>query len=127
MTSFKLETKEKFHVATPETKNLSAALTEQMTTQWKELLHQNVKNLIINMRLVENSDPESLSALLALQQEFNASEASFVVCALSPAILSTWKPLEDYDLLNSTPTESEAWDIVQMEEIERELLNGLDD
>jgi hypothetical protein len=26
--------------------------------------------------------------------------------------------------MNVTPTESEAWDIVQMEEIERELLGG---
>jgi hypothetical protein len=28
------------------------------------------------------------------------------------------------DQLNVVPTESEAWDIVQMEEIERELLGG---
>jgi len=28
------------------------------------------------------------------------------------------------DLLNVTPTESEAWDIVQMEEIEREMLGN---
>jgi hypothetical protein len=39
------------------------------------------------------------------------------------------KPVEEFfdqlellDVLNFTPTESEAWDIVQMEEIERELL-----
>jgi hypothetical protein len=35
--------------------------------------------------------------------------------------LDKWELLE---LLNITPTESEAWDIVQMEEIERELLGG---
>jgi hypothetical protein len=28
------------------------------------------------------------------------------------------------ELMNATPTESEAWDIVQMEEIERELLDN---
>jgi len=27
------------------------------------------------------------------------------------------------ELMNVTPTQSEAWDIVQMEEIERDLLN----
>ena len=32
--------------------------------------------------------------------------------------LIAWGILDD---LNTTPTESEAWDIVQMEEIEREL------
>ena len=30
------------------------------------------------------------------------------------------------DTMNITPTESEAWDIVQMEEIERELLDSDD-
>ena len=28
------------------------------------------------------------------------------------------------EIMNATPTESEAWDIVQMEEIERELMDG---
>jgi hypothetical protein len=31
------------------------------------------------------------------------------------------------EMMNVTPTESEAWDIVQMEEIEREMLNGEDE
>jgi hypothetical protein len=30
------------------------------------------------------------------------------------------------EVMNLTPTESEAWDIVQMEEIERELLDSDD-
>ena len=40
------------------------------------------------------------------------------------------KPVEDFldsvnllEMMNTTPTESEAMDIVQMEEIEREFLN----
>ena len=33
---------------------------------------------------------------------------------------------EIIELLNITPTETEAWDIVQMEEIERELLDSDD-
>ena len=40
------------------------------------------------------------------------------------------KPVEEFldrnellEMMNVTPTETEAWDIVQMEEIERELLN----
>jgi hypothetical protein len=39
------------------------------------------------------------------------------------------KSLEDnglMEMMNVTPTESEAWDIVQMEELERELLNDAD-
>jgi len=35
--------------------------------------------------------------------------------------------LDLLDYLNITPSESEAWDIVQMEEIERELLDNGDE
>jgi hypothetical protein len=41
-----------------------------------------------------------------------------------PKATEDWLDKEEYlELMNITPTESEAWDIVQMEEIERELLD----
>jgi hypothetical protein len=45
---------------------------------------------------------------------------------LQPAVEEKLDQLELLEILNVTPTESEAWDIVQMEEIERELLGGQD-
>ena len=42
------------------------------------------------------------------------------------AVEAFFEEAELLDLLNFTPTESEAWDIVQMEEIERELMDGDD-
>jgi anti-anti-sigma regulatory factor len=62
--------------------------------------------------------------LVKLQQKFYEQSASFVICEMR-------KPVEEFldkagllELLNTTPTESEAWDIVQMEEIEREFLDS---
>jgi Trp operon repressor len=43
---------------------------------------------------------------------------------LQPSVENALDKEELLELLNSTPTESEAWDIVQMEEIERELLDN---
>jgi hypothetical protein len=43
---------------------------------------------------------------------------------MQPGVKALFKEEGLLDLINHTPTESEAWDIVQMEEIERELLNG---
>jgi anti-anti-sigma regulatory factor len=57
-----------------------------------------------------------------LQEEFYTNNASFVVCEIKPTVAKTFEELELDDILNATPTESEAWDIVQMDEIERELL-----
>jgi hypothetical protein len=49
-----------------------------------------------------------------------------VVCAISDALFDILDKTDYAELLNMTPTESEAWDIVQMEEIERELLDSDD-
>ena len=52
---------------------------------------------------------------------------SFVICEIQPAVSHKLETLELSEVLNITPTESEAWDIVQMEEIERELMSGFDE
>jgi anti-anti-sigma regulatory factor len=59
---------------------------------------------------------------LEVQQEFYDQQQSFVVCDISPEVEQFLDESEILDLLNYTPTESEAWDIVQMEEIERDIL-----
>ncbi|RYY56413.1 MAG: anti-anti-sigma factor, partial [Chitinophagaceae bacterium] len=52
------------------------------------------------------------------------NSSSFVICELSSEVEAFLDQLELLELMNVTPTETEAWDIVQMEEIERELLDG---
>jgi anti-anti-sigma regulatory factor len=71
---------------------------------------------------VNSIDEKSGEILSLLQQQFYENNCSFVICNLHPAIEALLDQLELLELMNITPTESEAWDIVQMEEIERELL-----
>ena len=73
---------------------------------------------------IESIDLAAAEKLVYIQQKFYENNASFVICELR-------KPVEDFldknellEMMNVTPTQSEAWDIVQMEEIEREMLNG---
>jgi hypothetical protein len=46
-----------------------------------------------------------------------------VICELQKPVEDFLDKVELIELMNVTPTESEAWDIVQMEDIERELLD----
>jgi anti-anti-sigma regulatory factor len=64
--------------------------------------------------------------IAALQQSFYENNASLVICGLQPAVEDRLEELGLSETMNITPTESEAWDIVQMEEIERELLDSED-
>ena len=123
----KIDTKQKFHVIYITEPALSGNMTAEMSESLLPFLQIDVKNVIVNLKDIENMDEAAAESLLKIQQLFYEQQASFVICELQPSVKETLDKLELLDILNITPTESEAWDIVQMEEIERELLGGDND
>jgi anti-anti-sigma factor len=96
-------------------------MTEKMDKVLLPLLDDNVKNAIINMKDIKMIDSAAAEHLLNLHDRFHNEHASFVICELQPEVSAMLQHTGVLDRLNVTPTESEAMDIVQMEEIEREL------
>ena len=121
---FKIDTKEKFTVITPIEKILSVTLAADISEAANSCISNPPKNVILKLKEVTIIENEAAAQLANLQQQFYENNASFVICEISPALEATLEQLELLELMNITPTESEAWDIVQMEEIERELLDG---
>jgi anti-anti-sigma factor len=119
----KIDTKEKFHVITPQEHSLSVNMTEELKRLLLSCLEKPEKNIILSMKQVTSLDEPAANLLAELQQEFYDNKASFVICELQMAVEQWLDEKELLELMNVTPTESEAWDIVQMEEIERELLD----
>lgn len=122
----KTSTKEKFHVITVESPHLSANMTEDFCNQTLSYLSQDIKNVVLRLPAVQSMEEEGAECLVTTQQRFYEGGASFVVCELSPELECFLDEKNLLELMNVTPTESEAWDIVQMEEIERELLGDED-
>lgn len=118
----KTDTKEKFHVISVNCDHLSVNMTEELSHQLQHYLKQPVKNIVLKLSALQSMDEESAEALVKLQQVFYENNASFVICELKPELETMLDAQNLLELMNITPTESEAWDIVQMEEIERELL-----
>ena len=119
----KTDTKEKFHVMRVETSNLSANMAAELNRQLLELLKDKIKNIVLNLRDVNSIDEEAGEILVRCQQKFYENEASFVICELKSDVEEFLDSKDLLEMMNLTPTESEAADIVQMEEIERDLLN----
>jgi anti-anti-sigma regulatory factor len=117
----KLDTKEKFHVITILEPVLSANMTEEMQRTFDDSTQNGVKNLIVNMEKVSGMDLETALKLCNLQQTSYENNHSFVICSLQKDLEKWLDEQELLELMNVTPTESEAMDIVQMEEIEREM------
>jgi anti-anti-sigma factor len=120
----KTDTKEKFHVIRVETQHLTAIMAAELNNRLIELLKDTTKNVVLNLSGVKTMDEEAAEAVVRTQQKFYESGASFVICELQPDLEDFLDDKELLELMNVTPTESEAYDIVQMEEIERELLSG---
>lgn len=118
----KIDTREKFTVFTPDTDYLSDNLTAELLSVITPYQQNDIKNVILNLKNVVTIDDVAAERVVKLQQQFYESNASLVICEMQTTVEDKFDELELLDLMNVTPTESEAWDIVQMEEIERELL-----
>jgi anti-anti-sigma factor len=119
----KINTKEKFHAITVAEPSISATMTEELSACLLPYLQNDVKNVVLILKDTETIDDAAANALVNIQQKFYENNASFVLCELQKPVEKFLEEKELSDLMNITPTESEAWDIVQMEEIEREFFN----
>jgi anti-anti-sigma factor len=122
----KTDTKEKFHAITVNDPVLSATMTDELGDCLLPYLQNDVKNLVLILRNVTSLETVAAEKLVYIQQKFYENSASFVICELQQGVEDFLDSNNLLELMNVTPTESEAWDIVQMEEIERELLDDGD-
>jgi len=122
----KLDTKEKFH----EISLLDGVLTANMTADFAEMLsvvqNQPPFNVVLSLEQVQEVHADMQQALAQAQQGYYERNYSFVICCMQPAVEEAFDKAELLEMMNVTPTLSEAWDIVQMEEIERELMGDFD-
>lgn len=117
----KIDTREKFHVITIRESALSANMTALIENKLSAFLQEAVKSVVLNLETVDAIDNSAAQTLLALQQRFYKQKASFVICCMQPQVSRQTAEYSLPEQLNTIPTESEAGEIVMMEEIEREL------
>ena len=119
----KTDTKEKFHAITVLESTLSGNMTDRMADSLIPYLENEIKSVVLKLGQVDHIDVAAAEKLVQLQQRFYESSASFVVCEMKKEVEAFLDENDLLEMMNVTPTESEAWDIVQMEEIERELMD----
>ncbi len=119
----KIDTKEKFreiHLLEPQlTANMTGELVEMLNT----VRNKEPLNVILSLKECRDMDNSFGESLTAEQTRFYDAGSSFVICEIHPSVEDALEKAGILETMNVAPTLSEAWDIVQMEEIERELLN----
>ena len=118
----KIDTKERFTVITPEEAHLSVNMTAELSQLLLAYLQKDIPHVVLKMEVVQSVDESMAEKIAKIQQQFYEQDRSFVVCCLQKDVVQLLERKELLECMNVTPSESEAWDMVQMEEIERDFL-----
>jgi len=121
MLNVKIDTKEIFHVITPLNTSISANMSEELNKTIIKTQESENKSIVLNLGHVSEVEAPLLKSLAQLEMHFKGIQKSFVICNIREELKQNPSFTQQLTELNLAPTESEAWDIVQMEEIEREL------
>ena len=117
----KISTNEKFHAITVLEPLFAANMTAELHELCEPFLQQEVKNLLLNLKDIQKMDSAAADSFLELRNLFYANRASFVLCELQPLVKKYFDQNEQFEFLQIAPSQSEASDIIFMEEIEREF------
>ncbi|MEO5999501.1 MAG: sodium-independent anion transporter [Chitinophagaceae bacterium] len=120
----KIDTKEKIYVITIQESELTANMTEEIQNSLLSYLEKPTKNVILDLQDINNIDDAAAETLINIQQGFYEQGASFVICSLQQSVIQKLDSTGLLEIMNEVPTQTEAIDIVHLEEIERELLEG---
>ena len=118
----KIDTKERFTVITPEEAHLPVNMTEELNQLLLSYLQKDIPHLVLKMENVQSIDEPVAEDIAKVQQQFYEKDCSFVISNLQKEVKELFEKKELLEFMNYTSSESEAWDIVQMEEIERDFL-----
>jgi anti-anti-sigma regulatory factor len=122
---FKIDTKEKIVVFCPEEAALDANLSDDFLRTVTALPELKGRNLILDLALVQKTDAAGIEAILTVYRCVYDNKFSCAITGLNSA-LTTGLRAAGGDMLNLAPTLAEAIDLVMMEELERELLDGME-
>jgi anti-anti-sigma regulatory factor len=119
--NFKIDTKDAFYVIYLNTPQFTAKLAEEIIAEVTKSQKEMTKSLVLNLELVTSIEKGAIESLDKLYENTIGKRKSFVLCCMDQHVKEYFFNANLLEKINHTPTESEAWDIVQMEEIEREL------
>lgn len=117
----KIDTKEIFYVISITEEKLSANMAVELIKLVTEKQKEANKSIILDFTALVEIDKDAIDLLVKWHEKIYQDKKSLVIFGLSNPVKSALDEAGLLELVNHTPTESEAWDIVQMEEIVREL------
>jgi anti-sigma B factor antagonist len=124
---FLIDRQEKFCIISLEEEKLNSLNAAQFKSELVMLNAEGVKNIIMDLGKTTFVDSSGLSSILVGNRLCKQANGTFVLSRIHDQVTKLLKISQLDSILNITPTNEEAVDIVIMEEVERNLNEGSDD
>ena len=119
---FKIDTRETYtHIATT-AEHLDANVAEGIAQKCTSLADMGSNAFLIDLKSCQSAGMDGLDVLSALHEQLYGEDCSLVFTGVAGVVADVFKEAELDSVLNITPTEIEAVDIISMEMLERDLL-----
>lgn len=115
---FSVDRQDKYTIIKLDEEKLDTTIAPEVKSELVKLESDGVENLIINLGNVKYSDSSGLSALLVANRLFG-SKGSFVLCEVQEHVLKLIKISQLDKVMEITPTQEEAVDMVFMNALEK--------
>lgn len=123
---FKIDTKDSYTLITLSENVLNVKLAEILTRECINIRQNGRANIIIDLSSVSTIETDAIDQMLVMHEESYSNDDSLVFTGIHPSLLAGFKEKEADMILNIAPKLIEAIDIVNMEILERDLMNEED-
>jgi anti-anti-sigma regulatory factor len=122
---YNIDTKENFDIITPINDLFDQDLAEKIQQFLSASILKN-RSAIIDFSSIQSIENNLNQTIIDWHHKMYDSNLSFALCEMNDEIKKSMQENEESDILNITPKQIEAIDIVAMEGLERELLGDED-
>jgi anti-anti-sigma regulatory factor len=122
---YNIDTKENFDIITPINDIFNQDLAEEIHQFLSTSILKN-RSAIIDFSSVHSIENSLSQTIIDWHHKMYDSNLSFALCEMNEDVKKTMQENTESDILNMTPKQIEAIDIVAMEGLERELMDGDD-
>ena len=120
---FKIDTNDTYTLILPTAAGLDASMAASLRAKCLDLADEGSQNFVIDLSNAREADDAALEVFVSFHEECYEEERSLVFTGVVDGLLQRMKQARVHLTLNITPTIDEAIDMVNMEILERDLLN----
>ena len=123
---FNFDAKQDYTLISVTSAHFDVKMAENLLQSCVQLSEKESPNFIIDFSACQTLDAAACAFLENIHNQCYNENQSFVCTGFKDELLQQLKAQNLHFILNITPSFIEAEDIVRMENLERDLLNGLD-